>query len=292
MISLLATVALLAAPPSVAAARSCPGDTITRKALGEAMREARRADGNYDLLATTNSGRFQFEVLERLIAHALVHRPGGGTLFIPHDALWWEFLSVAGLGQADAYKAPIGRRLAYEWHQSIEVTYGPPGDIIKTIRSGQLPLVAANVRLEWPDRPDGLRKYSFVDTTSVPQLKVTNHQVQVMRFLVFKDMTVLDEIEGMSGRPLTGLLGTIFKIIGEGNVEFARFSISSDGLQVLRTKAKKLVSKTVTGTINPNGTGQNGVPEDRADLIELETRLKAPLEFDYYPYRCFAHPGS
>ncbi len=255
------------------------------------MREARLGPaGDYSILATTNSVRFQSAVLQRLISRALDRRPAGGTLFLPHDTLWWEFLTAAGLRAGEENRAPIGRRLAFDYHQSIEVTYGPPDGIIKRIRGGPAPLIAANVRLEWPDRPDGVRKYSFVDTLSVPQLKVTNHQVMTFRFLVFKDMTVLDQLEGISGRPLSGLLGAIFKIIGEGDAVYARFGISADGRQIVRAKSKKLVSKTVTATINPDGTGQNGLPDGRTDLIELETRLKQSLEFDYFPYRCWSEP--
>jgi hypothetical protein len=152
--------------------------------------------------------------------------------------------------------------------------------------------MAANVRLFWPDRPDKIRKFSFEDTLAVPKLKATNHQLMTFRFLVFPDMMVLDDIKGISGRPLSGVLGAIFKVIGEGNVDFARFSISTDGLQVLRSKATKLmISKTVTATIKPDGRGQNGVPEGRADMSAIEDRLKQPLELDYFPYRCWSSPG-
>jgi hypothetical protein len=290
-LSMVAGIALLGTPAEVSAAQSCPADTISRQALGEAMHEALLAPGGaYSLLATTNSLRFQAAVFQRLIEHALERRPDGGTLFIPHDILWWEFLTAAGLGPEEGDRAPIGRRLAYEYHQSIEVTYGPPNGIIKRIKDGPAPLIAANVRLEWPDRPDGRRTFSFEDTLSVPKIKATNHQLITFRFLVFNDMKALDDIEGISGRPLTGVLGTIFKIIGEGNAVFARFSISTDGKQVLRTKAKKLISKTVTATINPDGRGEGGVPDGRADMIALETHLKEPLEFEYYSYRCRPSP--
>lgn len=287
MVHQVVAIALLCVGARLAAAQSCPADTVTRQALGRAMRAARVApESDYSLLATTNSVRFQSAVLVRLIESALLTDPRGGTFFVPHDALWREFLLAAGLGPGEEHKAPIGRQLAYEYHQGIEVTYGPPGDIVKRVKQGPPPLIAANVRLEWPDRPDGIRKYSSIDTLSVPQLKVTNHQVQTFRFLVFKDMTVLDDIKGISGRPLSGLLGTIFKLIGEGNADFARFSISTDGLQILRTKASRMISKTVTGTIHPDGVAQNGVPDGRNDLTALEDRLKQPLEFEYFPYRC------
>lgn len=290
-LTIVTAIALLGSRPVATAAQSCSRDTITRRALGEAMREARLAPGgDYSLLATTNAGRFTSAVFQRLIERALAHRPNGGTLFIPHDAFWREFLIVAGLRAGEEAKAPIGRRLAFDYHEGTHVTYGPPDSIIKRIKRGPTPLIAANVRLGWPDRPDGLRKYSSVDTLSVPQMKVTNHQVMTFRFLVFNDMMVFDDIEGISGRPLSGLLGTLFKLIGEGNAVFARFSISTDGLQVLRAKATKMVSKTVTATINPDGRAQNGVPDGRTDLIDMETRLKQPIDFEYYPFRCWSPP--
>ncbi len=118
------------------------------------------------------------------------------------SALWWEFLGAAGLGAGEEDKAPIGRRLAFENHQSI----------------------------------DGLRKFSFVDAV------------------------------------------------------FARFSISTDGRQILRTKATTVISKTVTATINPDGSAQNGLPDGRTDLFEIEALLKQPLEVENYPYRCWSPP--
>lgn len=243
--------------------------------------------GAYSILATTNSVRFQSAVLVDLIEHALQARPGGGVLFIPYDELWREYLGAAGLSAGEEGKAPIGRRLAYEYHQDIEVFYGPPSSVVKEVKEGPTPLIAANVRLYWPDRPDNVRKFSFEDTLSVPKLKATNRQVMTFRFLVFSDMVVLDDIEGISGRPLTGVLGAIFKVIGDGNAVYARYSITTDGRQVMRTKATKVVSKTVTATINADGTGQSGVPEGRPDMLALAEHLEQPLEVEYLPYRCW-----
>ncbi|MBP2648149.1 MAG: hypothetical protein H6Q77_1773 [Gemmatimonadetes bacterium] len=288
LLSVIAVIALSGTARGPLAAQSCPRDTTTPQALRDAMHEALLAPGGaYSILATTNSMRFQSAVFQRLIERALENRPGGGMLFIPYDAHWWEFLNAAGLGEGEADKAPIGRRLAYEYHQDIELLYGPPNSVVKQVREGPAPLIAANVRLAWPDRPDNVRKFSFEDTLSVPKLKATNHQLMTFRFLVFTDMIVLDDIEGISGRPLNGVLGTIFKVIGEGNARYARFSISTDGRQVMRTKATKVISKTVTATINPDGTGQNGVPDGRADMVAIEARLEQPLELEYFPYRCW-----
>jgi len=291
LLSVIAGIALFGTPPESIAAQSCPRDTTTVQALRDAMHAALLTPGGaYSILATTNSMRFQAAVFQRLIERALEDRPGGGMLFIPYDAHWWEFLNAAGLGAGDGEKAPIGRRLAYEYHQSVELFYGPPDSVVKKVKDGPAPLIAANVRFAWPDRPDKLRRFSFEDTLSVPKLKVTNHQLMTFRFLVFTDMIVLDDIEGISGRPLTGVLGAIFKVIGDGNARFARFSISPDGRQVLRTKATKVISKTVTATINPDGTGQSGVPDGQADMVAMAAHLEQPLELEYLPYRCWSSP--
>jgi hypothetical protein len=282
-------IALLAAGREAAAAQSCPRDTVTAGELGDAMRTALRAPGGaYDILASTNAMRFQSAVFEALLEDRLAANPHGGSFFIPHDLLWWEFLTVAGLGRADSSKAPIGRLRAFDYHQSIELVYGPVDSIVRAAAPGQpLPLIAANVRYAWPDRPDGARKFTFTDTLSDPRLRATNHQVITMRFLVFEDMMSFEEIRGISGRPLTGVLATIFKVIGDGSAVYARFGISADGQQVLRTKAVKVVSKTVTATIAPGGRATRGVPEGRADLAEMEARLRQPMNLDYYPYTCW-----
>ena len=118
------------------AAQSCPSDTTSASALRDAMHQALLTPGgSYSILATTNSVRFQSAVFQSLIEHALKERPGGGMLFIPYDALWLEYLYAAGLGEGEGDKAPIGRRLAYEYHQDIEVFYGPPDSVIKPVKA-------------------------------------------------------------------------------------------------------------------------------------------------------------
>ena len=273
--------------PTSAAAQGCVVDTVSKAELRAAMQEVRRPphDG-YDLLATTNTTRFQSAYFQVLIRQGQRRRPPGGTLFIPPDHLWWEFLSVAGLAPTEGKKAPPNRRWAVSVHQGIHIFFAPPDSIIRTVKHGRMPeVMAADVRLSWPDQPSGSNKFSFVDTLSVPKLKVTNHQEIRFRFLVFDDMIMYDKIKGLSGRPLTGLLGALFKVLGEGSVKYSRSSISTDGLEVVRARAKKIISKTATVTINPDGKAQKGIPSGRDDLAEIEARLKQRFEFEYYP-RC------
>ncbi len=273
--------------PATAAAQACTVDTVSRAELGAAMQAARRPPNDgYDLLATTNTTRFQSAYFQILIRRAQQRHPHGGTLFIRHDYLFWEFLTVAGLDQTEYTKAPLSRRWAVAVHQGIHISYAPPDSIIRTVKHGRMPdVMAADVTLSWPDQPSERDKFSFTDTLSVPKLKVTNHQEIRFRFLVFDDMIMYDKIEGLSGRPLTGLLGALFKVLGEGSVKYSRSSISTDGLEVVRARAKKIISKTATVTINPDGKAQKGIPSGRDDLAEIEARLKQRFEFEYYP-RC------
>ena len=55
----------------------------------------------------------------------------------------------------------------------------------------------------------------------MPKLKVTNRQEITYRLLVFGEMVVYDEIDGTFGRPLSGVLGALFKVIGDGRMNSA-----------------------------------------------------------------------
>ncbi len=207
----------------------------------------------------------------------------GGVLFIPSEDLFWEFLSVAEL--ADPKKAPAHLLWALHLEQGTQLEYRPEG-IVRLVKKSADPTLAINVRIAWPDRPDGTDKYGFTDTLSVPKLKVTNHQEITFRLLDFSEMVVYDEIHGTSGRPLSGVLGALFKVIGEGDIEYSRSAVVDDGLQVVRAQAKKVFSKTTTITVFPDGRAEKDVPIDRPDLMETEELLKRDLEIEYHPFTC------
>ena len=74
----------------------------------------------------------------------------------------------------------------------------------------------------------GLLEITFRD-------QVTNHQEIRFQFLVFDDMIMYDKIKGLSGRPLTGFLGALFKVLGEGSVRIeSRRNHVSIGTWVVR----------------------------------------------------------
>ena len=105
------------------------------------------------------------------------------------------------------------------------------------------------------------------------------------RLLDFGDWAVYDEIEGITGRPMSGVLALLFQVIGEGHITHSRMAISEDGIQVSRATAEKaFMEVTTTVTVYPDGTMEKDVPADRSDLLELERRLKQPLEIDYVEF--------
>ncbi len=280
--------ALVLTSASAAPAQACTRDTVTAPQLADAMDAALRSSRvPYDIRTTTNSTRFETAYLRILVERGLAAHPDGGILVIPYDVLWFDYLRAAGLAPADSALAPVGRLLGYQFHQGVEVVFGPVRSIVRSVGGGgREPLIAADVKYAWPDRPDGHRKFSYEDTLSVPKLQATQHQVLTFRLLVFDDMIAVEEIHGISGRPLTGFLAALFKLLGEGNADFARIAITSDGQQVVRTRATKLFSKTVTGVIGPDGhVGR--VPRDRPDMTAIEARLDRPLHLEYEPYRCW-----
>lgn len=272
-----------------APAQSCTRDTVAASDLADAMQTALRSSSvPYDIRTTTNSTRFETAYIGILARRALARHPDGGVLVIPYDALWFEYLRAAGLPPADSSRAPVGRLLGYRFQQGVEVVFGPVGSVVRKVgEGGREPLVAANVKYSWPDRPDGRRKFSYADTLSVPMLQATQHQVMTFRLLIFDDMVAVEDIHGISGRPLTGFLAAMFKLLGEGSADFARLAISSDGQQVVRTRATKVFSKTVTGVIAPDGHAGR-LPKDRPDMAAIEARLDRPLRLEYEPYRCWA----
>ena len=65
----------------------------------------------------------------------------------------------------------------------------------------------------------------------------------------------------------------------------SRITVAKDGIQVARTRVEKAYMKMmITVTIYPDGTLERDVPDGRPDLLELEQRLKQPMEMDYVEF--------
>ena len=250
---------------------------VTRDEILKAMQMHR----GYDPTATTNVARFQAEVLLQLARQARELDPKGPRILIKHDDWFWAFLDINELSLEEA---PTFALLAYQHKQDQLVDYCSD-HVIKKIEKGAVPELAVNVKVSWPKTSELPSKYSFKDTLSTPNLKVTNHRLITYRLLDFGEMIVYDDIRGLTGRPTTGILSLLFRVIGEGRVVQSKMTISEDGLQINRAKAKKgPIKVTTTVTVRPDGHISKGIPSDRPDLLALEARLKQPIKIKYVPF--------
>jgi hypothetical protein len=264
---------LLAA--SAAAAPPAGLVPVTREQIARAM----RTSTGYDPTATTNGGRFQADVLLSL-ADGAERDKVGKPLFVGHREWFEAFLEVRGLTPE---RAPLYSRLAHEFHQDLAFEYRSERVVEQVVKGPKLRRALA-VRVGWPESTGKPDEYSFEDLFSRPTLQVTNHRRISYRLLAFEDRVVLDTIEGLTGRPNSGALGLLFKVIGEGRVVEYRMAVAPDGLQVSRGRARKAffeVSSTVT--VSPDGRAEKDVPKGRPDLEAIDKRLQEPLEIRYRP---------
>jgi hypothetical protein len=269
---------LVALAASGGAAERFGARVVERDEILRAMNASR----GFDLRATTNGPRLQAEVLLRLAAEAAARDPKRTPLFIGHREWFEAWLQRAGISED---RAPRFVRLADQFRQDTIVDYRTER-VLVGIPEVNPPKRALNVCIWWAGEPDS---YSYEDTLSTPQLKVTNQRVITYRLLEYDDMSVFDEITGLRGRPTSGLLGVLFQIIGEGNVVESRIAVAPDGLQISRARARKLLIEVATTvTVYPDGRTEKDLPPGRADLAALEARLKSPLRVRHPPMACGA----
>jgi hypothetical protein len=267
------TALLLAAALAAAVSPSSP---VGREQLIEAMRGVQ----GYDPTATTNGGRFEVDVLLTL-ADAAQRAHVEAPLFVGHVDWFEALLAARGL---TAETAPLYARLAHQYGQDMLVEFRTDR-VVETVVKGPALRRALAVAIAWPVKDGVASSYSFQDLFSRPTLQVTNHRQIRYRVLAFEDRVFVDEIQGLTGRPNSGALGLLFKLIGEGRVVEYRMAVAADGLQVSRGRAKKgFFDVSSTLTVQPDGKAEKDVPADRADLRAIDKRLQEPLEVRYKPF--------
>lgn len=272
---------LAALSPLPAAAASAPAGL--RVVSRQEIRAAMAGSQGYNLLATTNGPRFQSEVVLRLARQAQASDPQRTPLFLGHREWFLAYLERTGL---TAERAPLFVRLADQYGQDMVVDYRRE-KVIEQAAPSALPHMALNVCIWWPRGAGSAASYSYEDTLSTPRLKVTNERVITYRLLDYGDLTVFRQVEGLRGRPTTGILGVLFQVIGEGHVVESRMALAADGLQVSRARARKLLIEVATTvTVYPDGRTEKDVPPGRADLAASEARLKQRLELKHPPLDC------
>lgn len=261
---------------SVPLAAADSPERVPREALVAAM----RAEQGYDRTVTPNLARFQAGVLLRLAQGARARAPEGPPLLIHHEDYFQAYLEALGL---ETSRAPLPVRLSHE-HRHDALVEHRPGRVLRRVVKGPAPELALSVRwtTSWREAPES---YSYEDTRSRPQLKVTVAREVRYRLLQLQDQIVYDEIEGISGRPTTGVLALLFRLIGEARATSSRIAIAPDGWQVARGRGRKgLLSGSATVSVSPDGTADRDVPPNRPDLARLLARLEQPIEYEYVPW--------
>lgn len=250
---------------------------VSRNAVRRAMELER--DKGYDMTASTNATRLWAHTIFMLAEWAKEKAPDGPPLFLHEADYYHAYLEATGLDEAEA---PEFIRISHEYGQNTLIEYRL-SRVVDLAETETTPERALAVRTWWPDSGSRGDRYSFEDTLSTPRLLVVNEREVSYRLLDFGDQMLFDEIQGIRGRPTSGVLGALFQVLGTGKIVWSRMTVSDDGSLVVRARAKKLVSKTSTAVVKKDGTGGD-VPDDRADLRVLAERLERPLDVAYQPW--------
>jgi hypothetical protein len=245
-------------------------------AVTEAM--TYQAGLGYHMGISANSPRLTTGVLLALVRAARDSSPEGPPLMIHHDDWYAAYQTATGLAD-DAIPDFIA--LQQEFGQDQYVDYRAAQNRVEVTR-GEKPDLVVTVLVGWHEGPDAVDEYRYVDSASSPAMLAVNKRIIRYRLLAFPDMTVQDGVEGIIGRPMGGVLGAMFRVIGPGRVVWSRFGVSEDGLLVTHSRAKKgFASVTQTTTTYPDGTIEKDVPDDRPDLEAIEARLEEKLDVEY-----------
>lgn len=251
---------------------------VPREAIVEAIR-AEQAKG-YRLDAIANAVRLQTAVLLALADAARAADVQQRPLRIDHRDYRAAFMAVTGLAE-DALPSFV--RAAHAAAEDLLVDYRAD-EVYDAAASADRPRRALNVKTGWPEGPGAPDRYSYVDRSIDPAIETTRLQVCTWRVLDFGDTIVIDELQGVSGRATSGLLGAIFALIGHAQARQTRYAFAPDGTQISRTTAKKGLTLTQTVTISPEGKVLTGLPPERPDLAEIEQRLAGlPMRVAYRP---------
>jgi hypothetical protein len=250
---------------------------VSRQALVQAM--TRQKAERYNLLATANGARLSSAVILEVALRASQSDVAQTPILIDHRDYFGAYLEVNGITRDSA---PAFMQVAADHGEDQYIDYRRDRIIAKVVAGA--PKFAVTVVAGWPNGPKADQRYSYEDRTSTPALRVTHERINSYRLLDCGDMIVFDEIEGVTGRALGGLLGAMFAVIGDGRAVRSFVTVATDGIQVTVTTARKgILSVTQEAVVYPTGRGEKGIPRDRPDLSALEARLRQPFEIQYKP---------
>lgn len=267
----------LAQPAAPEVPRRVPAGDIEAIMRSEALK-------GYDLKATSNAVRLLAAVIFGVSRSAAAERPSGEPLLLGHDEYFAAYIAAAGV---TAEQAPTFARVAHDHAEDQIIEYRRTHVIRDAGKTS--PDFAVTVCGGWAAaKPE---RYSFDDITTSPHIRSIHERVNSYRLLDVSGVIVNDEIQGIGGRPISGVLGAVFKVLGDARAIESRTGFATDGMQVSRATGRKgLITKTQAVTVSPNGQAVAGVPDGRPDLVALDRSLQFPLNATYVPFTC--KPGE
>ena len=270
-LALVLALVLAHALPSHAARAASPWEptrNVSRAELVAALRVEQRK--GYALDAIANAVRLQAGVFFALAEQAAAADPEQRVLRIGHQDYRDAYLDVTRLAPQDV---PMFVMVAHAFHEDYLVEYRR-GRVIEGSNGANGPRRALNVKAGWPAGTDAPTRYSYEDRSTDPAVEVTHERVTAYRVLDYGTLIVYDDMRGVTGRATSGLLGSVFNVIGKAQAVQTRFAVAADGTQVSRTTASKLLTLSQTVTILPEGKVITGVPADRPDLSAIDQMLR------------------
>ena len=241
--------------------------TVPRETIVAALHQ-QQAQG-YRIDAIANSVRLQSGVMLAIADAMHTANPQPRPYRINHRDFYSAFLEVTGLTPETAPSFVSASHAANEDYL-IDARLGQVLDLGTT---ADRPQRALNVKAGWPTVPGAPTSYSYEDHSTDPAIETRREQVTSWRILDYGQAVVYDDVRGVGGRAISGLLGVIFNLLGHAQAKQTRFAVAADGTQISRTTAHKVLTLTQTITIRPDGSVLTGLPDNRPDLAKLERML-------------------
>jgi hypothetical protein len=246
---------------------------VPREEIVRAMKVQK--DLGYNVCATANGARFNAGLILDVARNR--HEPRQPFL-LAHDDYYAAFVDVAGCNPVPAFI-----QIAHDRHED-QFVDPRPKQVITSLKGVTEPF-AVNVVTGWLGAP---ASYSYEDHGGTPALRVTHSRVTSYRLADFGGMILFDDIHGIYGRALDGLLGVIFKVVGDAQAVRSYIAFAADGTQVTRSTGHKgFITISPFATVDKQGRGEKDVP-DRKDLQALKARILKTVDevrIHYAPIR-------